>query len=356
MMTLYIFNPEHDIALASGLSHFTAPRAGRQLRHDLSFLPIIWAKTGDAVLVDDTGLASRTAASLGIGCEGAWLTRQSAAQYIAAHPGRIVAEPWGWDAPLVTGLRRIGFTDGMLPDGRQTAQIRQCSHRLWALTHMLKPLRGIRETAGMAWPACRIDDVEQAISQYGTVVIKVPWSSSGRGVRIISKAQLTTGLRGWMARIVAQQGCVMIEPFYRKLIDTGMEFSIDSSGEVSYEGASLFETMNGAYAGNRIDSEQAKEQYLFQFIPKALWLETRTALLDLLHRELSPFYRGMLGVDMMVVETGGGLRLHPCVELNLRTTMGHVALQLHRRLGWQHKSMRISFDGQHYRLSIEEAK
>ena len=31
-MTLHVFNPEHDIALASNLSNFTAPHAGRQLR------------------------------------------------------------------------------------------------------------------------------------------------------------------------------------------------------------------------------------------------------------------------------------------------------------------------------------
>ena len=59
-MTLHIFNPEHDIALASGLANFTAPHAGRQLRHDLGFLPAIWAKEGDVVLVDDAEQAARS--------------------------------------------------------------------------------------------------------------------------------------------------------------------------------------------------------------------------------------------------------------------------------------------------------
>ena len=58
-MTLHIFNPEHDIALASGLSNFTAPHAGRQLRHDLGFLPALWAGEGDVVLVDDQEWAQR---------------------------------------------------------------------------------------------------------------------------------------------------------------------------------------------------------------------------------------------------------------------------------------------------------
>ena len=58
-MTLHIFNPEHDIALASGLSNFTAPHAGRQLRHDLGFLPALWAREGDVVMVDDAEQAER---------------------------------------------------------------------------------------------------------------------------------------------------------------------------------------------------------------------------------------------------------------------------------------------------------
>ena len=45
---------------------------------------------------------------------------------------------------------------------------------------------------------------------------------------------------------------------------------------------------------------------------------------------LSGRYTGPFGVDMMVVRhaDGAGHSIHPCVELNLRRTMGHVALHL----------------------------
>ena len=59
-MTLHIFNPEHDIALASGLANFTAPHAGRQLRHDLGFLPALWASEGDIIMVDAVDQARRS--------------------------------------------------------------------------------------------------------------------------------------------------------------------------------------------------------------------------------------------------------------------------------------------------------
>ena len=55
--TLHIFNPEHDIALASNLANFTAPHAGRELRADLGYLPVLWAEEGDMVLVDNVDYA-----------------------------------------------------------------------------------------------------------------------------------------------------------------------------------------------------------------------------------------------------------------------------------------------------------
>jgi hypothetical protein len=41
-------------------------------------------------------------------------------------------------------------------------------------------------------------------------------------------------------------------------------------------------------------------------------------------------YQGPFGVDMMIVgkEDKDGFLLHPCVEINLRRTMGHVALSI----------------------------
>jgi hypothetical protein len=62
-------------------------------------------------------------------------------------------------------------------------------------------------------------------------------------------------------------------------------------------------------------------------------------------------------VDMMIVVTDEGeYLLHPCVEINLRRTMGHVALALGNRLSSpQHHVMQISYDGSHYRLSCQKA-
>ena len=54
---------------------------------------------------------------------------------------------------------------------------------------------------------------------------------------------------------------------------------------------------------------------------------------------------------MMVVSVDNQLMVHPCVELNLRLTMGHVALALTRRLAVTPKIMSIVYTDK-YRLKV----
>ena len=66
-------------------------------------------------------------------------------------------------------------------------------------------------------------------------------------------------------------------------------------------------------------------------------------------------YQGPLGVDMMVISADEGFLLHPCVEINLRRTMGHVALALtpddDDRIG----VMRITYASGGYKLNFEHS-
>jgi hypothetical protein len=62
--------------------------------------------------------------------------------------------------------------------------------------------------------------------------------------------------------------------------------------------------------------------------------------------EFRQFYKGPFGVDMMVVarEECNGFMLHPCVEINLRRTMGHVALHLSNLVSGLPKVMQIEYN------------
>ena len=81
-MDLYIFNPEHDIMLAANRDRTTPPRAARELRHDLGFLPALWAQKGDVVLVDDASFAHEAFAATGRELQATLADRHMARQLL----------------------------------------------------------------------------------------------------------------------------------------------------------------------------------------------------------------------------------------------------------------------------------
>ena len=368
-MTLHIFNPEHDLALASGLANFTAPHAGRQLRHDLGFLPVLWAKEGDLVLVDDLAMAERglrllrprvryrQTASLVSGNSQFSAGKLPVCRYLTQ------VEPWGWDLALLSRLRRQGFPTELLPSETQIDTIRQLSHRRTAA--QLLPALRFEGTVGEAVECRSIEEVEAFISQHPRTVLKAPWSSSGRGIRFVESvaadlqsAAVPSSLTGWLRNVLKVQGSVMAEPYYHKVKDFGMEFEW-RDGEIRYLGLSLFHTTNGAYTGNILATEQAKREMLSQYLSLELIDRVREEiikahLLSSLGSLTLPF-----GIDMMVVARtdGQGFLLHPCVELNLRRTMGHVALALTPLVNPDGdddvlRVMRIDYANNQYQLKI----
>lgn len=328
-MTLHIFNPEHDIALASHLSNFTAPHAARQLRHDLGWLPAIWCSPGDVVMVDDVAFA-----------QAAWRHFRTNSHLKGVCPSPLFAdrrqlgrlditsvEPWGWDSALKALLLRAGVDDRLLPSDEALEQIRTCSGR--QLSARLLPQLRLPDTVGEAFVCQEEAQVGSYLEKYKHLVVKAPWSSSGRGIRFIDDDRCPMSLHGkWLRNLLKTQGEVTVEPYYKKVKDFGMEFHAHGDGTVTFAGLSLFNTKNGAYTGNVIATEQAKREELGRYVPIELIDQTAQLITRLAAAELCP-YCGPFGVDMMIVGTDDdGFLLHPCVELNLRNTMGNVAIRL----------------------------
>ena len=350
-MVIHVFNPEHDIALASNLANFTAPHAGRQLRADLGFLPALWAVEGDGIFVDHVEQAEKIWKRLSIrhalGRRDAftWLENGSSKEVITG------LNVWGWDKALKAVLLRKGVNEAVLPSDALLEVIRRLSHRRTA-ARLLAMLQG-EGTVGEAFECTESEEVEALLSRYGQVVLKAPWSSSGRGLRFLSVGRTPFCTQaGWFRNLVASQGSVMVEPYYDKVKDFGMEFESTDAG-IRYLGLSLFHTVNGAYVGNILATEKIKREQISRYIS--------VNLLDAIQDEIIRFldlenYRGPFGIDMMVVTGENGFMLHPCVEINLRRTMGHVALALSPTDDEIRKVMRIVYDGNHYKLRINKLR
>ena len=320
MMTLHVFNPEHDLALAANLNNFTSPRAWRLLRREYGYLPALWATADDVVLVEDVVMAEKGFEQLTGRSYGRFVTKEQIAPLPIA-----AVDVWGWDLAIRAFLLRQGIEARLLPTEEQIATIRDLSHRYHA-SRILAQLQG-EGIIGEVTMTDSLDGVRMQLDRLGRVVVKAPWSSSGRGVRFVEGA-LTPADEGWMKNIIARQGSVMVEPYYKKVEDFGMEFMSDGEGGVDYLGLSVFETHNGAYTGNILASEEEKMKIISVYIPKDLLNIIREKITVLTSEVFKGKYQGPFGVDMMVVarDDGDGFLLHPCVEINLRRTMGHVAL------------------------------
>jgi hypothetical protein len=373
-MTLHIFNPEHDIALASNLSNFTAPHAGRQLRNDLGFLPALWAEDGDQILVEHEESAIKSYRRVCHRLEKLGITASHSSRNVQllckkrpfSHQETARIQPWGWDKAIRRELERMGFSEPLLPTMEQTERIRMLSHR--RTSAQLLPQLQTEGTVGEAFECTTYDEVAELLNRYDRLVLKAPWSSSGRGVRFCDAARLVNGeelvMKNWVRNVINMQGSMMAEPYFNKVKDFGMEFSADDEGHIHYLGLSLFHTVNGAYEGNILATESTKMGIISRYIPVDLLENIKQNIISKLNLD---GYVGPFGVDMMICaaerlkdneETTNDKRclLHPCVEINLRRTMGHVALCISPTDDDIRGIMRVIYDDNHYKLKINKLR
>ena len=368
-MKLHIFNPEHDLALASNLRQFTAPHAGRQLRSDLAFISALWAEEGDLVLVDDIDNAYDKVRHLGLKlADKVEFITKIQLQHLLDTQFLDSVHPWGWDLSLKGELERLGVAEIMLPTDDILNKVRELSNREWAAKHLQRGVEYVTELA----------HVKDLIRSWGKVIIKAPWSSSGRGVKYVSAEDFRTGggyptFERWMGNIIFRQGGVTAEPYYNKVKDFGMEFEM-RDGKMVYRGLSLFDTIKNAYSGNVLASEEDKIEMLASFIDRLQLENIRQRIIDVLEPVLKDIYSGPLGVDMMICSrdensqfseaTKMGYGVVDCIELNLRRTMGHVALALAEHLKTsdikmkvdRNNIMRVEYDGNRYHLRVLPGK
>lgn len=298
MPNLWLFNPENDLALAAEVANYTPPKNVVAFRNALAALPIWLAEPGDNIIAPDLDPAWLEATGLNVG--------------LAAEGN---PRPWGWSAAAVETFKSHGVS-GPFPD---IEKLRRLSHR--RTTRLLyDKLPGLDyERPLEITDIARLPDTDQ-------IVLKAPWSCSGRGV-VDCSGMARKAIEKRAADTIRRQGSVMVEPKLAKVRDFAMLFK-SHHGRVEYHGLSLFFNSTAtAYGGNVVAPEEELAAELgiggLHHIANAV----AAALTDILGAD----YEGPLGVDMMLY--GTDRKICPTVEINLRYTMGFVALALQRRFG-----------------------
>ena len=319
---LYIFNPEHDLAIGDFKPNYTPPASIMKMRADLSVLPIWYSEGGKVVVEDDANLRflDNIKKLLPINSE------LVVVDDIAIYADEKVV-PWGWNPQIRKRLISSGLKEELLPTISELNELRSYSNRVNAV-EVLKEL--IIEDAGLCGESHYFTELVDLLlflkHTKGNKVLKMPVSGSGRGL-VWVLGDITDKQTDWCKRVMKKQGGVVAEPVIDKVLDFALEFNL-SSGRAEFIGYSLFKTTSsGAYSGNYILSDMAIEKYLSAFISIEKLHKVRDSLMNKLSGRFEN-YNGPIGVDMMVCSVDSkfnAYRLHPCVEINMRMNMGLVS-------------------------------
>lgn len=305
---LLLYNPENDLALAGGLERFTAPKAGRVMAEAGALLPLWWAEEGDEILADVSHESAARRLRERFGLCGSLGYRSA-----------VVAEPWGWSAYARRKCLDAGMPAPLLPSVEAVERWRMLSHRRSSIR--LLEIAGT-EPELLPVEAPDVATALDAVSRFGRAVVKLPWSCSGRGV-FFSRSLRPDELRRRLEGSIRRQGSVIVEPEYERVAEMAALFHAGEVG-VEFRGMSMFRCDGrGAYGGNIVAPQE-----VIAGLCGVDAVETAHRMAASLDALLCGSYRGWLGVDMLRHRAG----LCPCMELNLRMTMGVVAMKVADRL------------------------
>jgi len=345
---MYFFNPDHDLALAHSDKRYDALQSATKFASDCAALPLWYALNGSSVYAPNAIEWAKEMNQIFPQLRNVKIT--------SSLENAECLSPWGWNVHLCKMVKQNNVRN--LPTEEYLKDVRRLSHRRFAVDC----LRFLREKMSVRLPQLpnecfSLNEVNDCLKCGGNYIFKAPWSGSGKGLfRVSGDAQ--PSFSGWAKNVILQQGSVMAEQYYKRVADFAMEF-LSGDNKVSFAGYSLFNTTERcAYSENELLENEAIEQRLSKFISKEVLEQTKHLLLQFFEQNVAPFYKGYFGVDMFVYEQDGQFFLHPCVEINMRMTMGIVSRIFYDRFVEQGKFgfFRVGYCSKNATLSEESRK
>ena len=332
MKRLLLFNSSNDLALASGMREYIAPKSVARMEKELASLPFWWSNDGDAIIVDNSKDALTAKAFFsGQGKEIFFTSPEEGYDALCKRSGNIYEpSPWGWSKAVADTYKRFGVPQHLLPNDNQLETMRQLSSREFAAKYIKRVLN---EATKSGYDKIMVGEKMRFIKSLSQLkieertIFKSPWSSSGRGVfsaDSINAPSIHEKLTGFIKR----QGGFIADKLYNKHLDFALEFYIAKNKSVSFIGYSVFIAGdNGYYGHNLVASQKELREIIINngCNPTLLdWLIE--SHIYLLREQLCDKYQGPLGIDLLIAEEDGSIKIHPCIEINLRMNMGILAI------------------------------
>jgi uncharacterized ferritin-like protein (DUF455 family) len=327
------FNPNAELySLASvNETEFRANRFERAIEEDLEILMFAWSRKDDVALFRNVPSVEHLEKLQSIGFQ--------LPEVLPRHglDGRKLGglRPWAWSIDASDHLKPYG----QAVSDRVPWQWRKPIPESWLSKEIgvsLEQKLGVRDEVG---GFCRNLSEVMDVLRGGTILFKSAYGCSGKGHMIAES--FSKEVQVWAEKKIQLHGFIVAEPLLQRVEDFSVLYEIQN-GEIECLGMTqLINDSRGQFRGIRLAPRFSKMlspevlEFLFKEADFISWYHERipSAILELL-----PEYCGPVGVDALVWrDDDGRLMLRHVVELNVRMTMGRVALELQKKLnpnGW----------------------
>lgn len=340
---VFVYNPTCEMAVANGDPNYDIPKRLKAFKKELSLLVTYFANKYDIVITEtppsekflnqfsDLDFDLPQFSSLNRVCE-IESEKQSNDLYL---------QPWGWSPSMHKRLgnlklhcnnRFINSKNYQWNNYLKEIYSRKSALKILSKLYSNKRLNDIVDKTALPMICESEEEVLNMQKKWKRVILKSPWSSSGRGIQVLRENEFNRTNHQWLKGILSNQGYVMAEPFHNKVADCGFHFEI-TENEIKFHGVSHFITgKKGEYEGNLIgDISGYYPDRVVDFI-KSNKNSVISALTEAIkNSDYFKYYEGYLGVDVLIYEDSEQqLKLVPCLEINCRLNMGILSLHLEK--------------------------
>ncbi|GHT77297.1 hypothetical protein AGMMS50262_17920 [Bacteroidia bacterium] len=322
------FNPGHESAVLNASKYYRPPANQVLMQNELAYLPAWYAQADDSVFVENplpndflTDIqAFPTLAKAVVSSELTTLSSQT-------------VDLWGISPQSVYFFEKLKQThslDWQIPEWKEI--YRKLGSREAAQPVLSELIRIIPEIESDILPR-RFSDIDtlekELIQNHGQQIVKSPYSSSGRGLVWLPSEKIARSERQIISGMLNKQGSVSVEKALDKRLDFSMHFEISAGGKTEFIGYSVFQTNpKGVYERSLLASQEVLEKMIINRIDFSLLQQVKTELIQQIEKNYAPHYVGCIGVDMLVYFSENKYKLNPCVEINMRKSMGYLAIRL----------------------------
>ena len=338
------FNPSAEgYAMPAG-RQYMPNKSERALTEDLEMLILAWSKKEDIALLRKPPGRDHLAFLKKVGFELPEIFAVDEGGFHKELQDRKLGglRPWAWSPDATTTLSQYAenVTKASLWKWRDDTPAEFFSKEIGS---RLERKLGLSEGSGVF---CRtLEEVMTELSkglEKGDILMKAAYACAGRGHRKVCQGTAADTLRPWIEKVLLAHGGLIVEPWLERIVDFSSLYEIgmeDGSSEAVAKWAGMTRMENdaaGKFLGTIVNakwgSDLDSDLREFLFREREVTQFYRRTLPKILP-EVLPGYIGPVGVDAMVFRNSdGGYGLRHIVELNVRMTMGRVALELYKKL------------------------